>query len=74
MYSTTAGYKKYSREIICGIEDLLRNDPEARSRSSCCQLKINMNSIYNIATSKDQAKCGPKMKKNHFIGYHIMRS
>ena len=34
MYSTTAGHKKYSREIICGIEDLLRNDPEGRSRSS----------------------------------------
>lgn len=54
MHSTTAGYNKYSREIICGIEDLLRNHPEGRSRSSGWQSKISISSMYNIAANKDQ--------------------
>lgn len=70
-YGTRARYKKGIRKIICGIEDLLRHDPEGRSGSSGWQLKINMNSTYNTAANKDQVQYGPKIQKNSLIGYHI---
>lgn len=63
-HSTTAGYNKYSKEKICGIEDLLRNHPEGRSRSSGWQSKISISSIY-ITQQQMRIKCsvGQRLRK-----------